>query len=283
MTALLELHDVRKSYGTRRAVDGLSLTVNRGEVVALLGANGAGKTTTLEIALGLRKADSGEVRLHARPVGVTPQETGMPNNLRVREIAGFVAKHYDTRPDVDAILAPFGLEAFANRQAGGLSGGELRKLALALAFAPKPELVILDEPTTGLDIESRRNVWSYVRAYVSGGGTVLLTTHHMEEAEALASRVCVMGAGRIVHDAPPSGIRRMVGTRRLTYAGEPFDPSTFGIDATVVCDEGRVTIAARDTDALVRAMVTNGIVFADLCVLDATLEDAVVTLTEVRR
>lgn len=280
MNALLELQNVCKSYGARRALDGLSLQIRKGEVVALLGANGAGKTTALEIALGLRHADSGLVNLAAGSVGVTPQETGMPPTLRVGEIAGFVAQHYLKRYSLHEILEPFGLSAFAKRQAGGLSGGELRRLALAIAFAGKPELVVLDEPTTGLDIESRRSAWRYIRSYVADGGTVLLTTHHMDEAEALAGRICVISAGRIVHDGTPEQIRRTVGARRLVYTGDPFDPSAFGIDAQVECSGSRVVIVTADTDDVLRAMVRSGLRFSDLSVADASLEDAVLTLGE---
>ncbi len=142
---------------------------------------------------------------------------------------------------------------------------------------------MLDEPTTGLDIEARRNVWAFVRAYAEGGGTVLLTTHHMEEAEALASRILVMSAGSIVRDGTPAQIRRTVTTRRLSYAGRPFEPSAFGIDGTVQQDDGRVIITTADTDALLRAMVRNDIAFTDLSVTGASLEDAVLSLTGVSK
>ena len=280
MKPILQLEHVRKVYGSHVAVDDLSLEVRRGEIVALLGANGAGKTTTLDILLGLRRPQSGMVRLHARTVGVTPQETGMPSNLRVSEIADFVVQHYPDQAQSDAVLDAFGLTPMRRRQAGGLSGGELRRLALALAFVGAPEFAVLDEPTTSLDIESRRAVWAYVRDYSRRGGTVLMTTHHMEEAEALASRILVMSAGRIVRDGTPAQIRRTVTTRRVVYAGAPFDPSAFGIDAVVEMLDGRVTVSTTDTDALVRAMVRNDIPFSDLCVIDASLEDAVLSLTE---
>ena len=276
---IVELDHIRKSYGAHVAVDDVSLDVRRGEVLALLGANGAGKTTTLEILLGLRHADAGRVRMHAKSVGVTPQETGMPPTLRVREIVEFVRAHYARPEPAELILEAFGLRQLARRQTGGLSGGELRRLALALAFAGRPEFVVLDEPTTGLDIESRRSVWAYVAAYAREGGTVLLTTHHMEEAEALAGRILVMSAGRIVRDGTPAQIRRTVAARRVVYAGPPFDPAAFGIDAIVEHANSKVTITTADTDALLRAMVRNDIAFADLSVSDASLEDAVLSLT----
>jgi ABC-2 type transport system ATP-binding protein len=276
---ILELAHIRKTYGSHAAVDDLSLSVQRGEVLALLGPNGAGKTTTLDIALGLRHANSGEVGMHAASIGVTPQETGMPETLRVCEIVDFVGDQYTGRATTKSILENFGMADLAKRQAGGLSGGQMRRLALALAFVGEPELVVLDEPTTSLDVEARRSVWAYVQEYARSGGTVLLTTHHMEEAEALASRIAVMSAGRIVREGTPAQIRSTLTARHIAYTGDPFDPATFGIDAVVESDGSRVRITATDTDDVLRVMVRNDIVFSDLSVSDGSLEDAVLSLT----
>ena len=277
------VEQIRKSYGTHAAVDGVSLQVRRGETVALLGANGAGKTTTLEILLGLRSADSGTIMMNAASVGVTPQQSGMPENLRVCEIVDFVAAQYGVPSPGVEILEPFGLQDLRRRQTGGLSGGELRRLSLALTFTGKPEFVVLDEPTTGLDIESRRQVWDFVREYAGAGGTVLLTTHHMEEAETLASRIVVMNAGRIVREGTPEQVRSTVSVRRMSYVGAPFDPSAFGIDAAVECSGSRVIVTTAQTDELVRALVSTGVAFSDLTVSAASLEDAVLSLAGAAR
>jgi ABC-2 type transport system ATP-binding protein len=276
---IAELEHVSKLYGAHAAVNDLSLHIERGEVLALLGPNGAGKTTTLDMLLGLRKPTSGRVIMRAKSTGVTPQETGLPSNLRVREIVDFVAAHYAAPTKTADILAKFESSGLAARQAGGLSGGEMRRVAVALAFTGNPELVVLDEPTTGLDIEARRSVWTYVREYAHGGGTVLLTTHHMEEAEALATRVAIMSNGRIVRDGSPEQIRRTVTARRIVYTGEPFDPAAFGIDALLESSGSRVAITTSNTDDLLRAMVRGDIAFRDLSISDASLEDAVLTLT----
>jgi ABC-2 type transport system ATP-binding protein len=200
---------VTKRFGATCALDAVTFEVRAGEVLALLGPNGAGKTTALSLLLGLRRPDAGSVDLFGRnprspparsAVGVTPQEDGFPPTLRIREIVDLVSAHFADPIPRDEVLDRFGLRPLARRQAGGLSGGERRRLSVALAFVGRPRLLVLDEPTAGLDVASRRAVWSEVAAYAAGSGTVLLTTHHLEEAEALASRVVVLSAGRVVAD-----------------------------------------------------------------------------------
>jgi ABC-2 type transport system ATP-binding protein len=207
------LRGVTKRFGDVLALDGVEIELRRAEVLALLGPNGAGKTTALSLMLGLRRADVGRVELFGadprRPasraaVGVTPQETGFPPTLRVGEIADLVRAHYAAPAGTGELLDRFGLAHCARRQVGGLSGGERRRLAVALAFAGRPLAVFLDEPTTGLDVEARRSVWAELQAYSSGGGTILLTTHYLEEAEALASRVVLLARGRIAGEGSPA-------------------------------------------------------------------------------
>ena len=200
------LRGVTKRFGAVVALDQVDLELRGGEVLALLGPNGAGKTTALSLMLGLRRPDVGEVELFgADPrhsssraaVGVTPQDASFPPTLRVREIADLVRAHYAAPVSTTDLLARFGLVECQRRQAGGLSGGERRRLSVALAFAGRPLAVFMDEPTTGLDVEARRAVWSELEAYAASGGTILLTTHYLEEAEALASRVVLLSRGRI--------------------------------------------------------------------------------------
>jgi ABC-2 type transport system ATP-binding protein len=198
------LAGVSKSFRTTRALDGLDLAVEEGEILALLGPNGAGKTTAIRVLLGLRRPDAGSARLFGldptqadarRRVGCTPQETSFPGTLRVRELVDLVRAHYPAPLPYGELAARFDLDGLGRRQVGGLSGGERRRLACALAFAGDPDLVVLDEPSTGLDVESRRHLWQTIR---DERRTTLLTTHYLEEAAALATRVAVIHAGRIV-------------------------------------------------------------------------------------
>jgi ABC-2 type transport system ATP-binding protein len=268
---ILRLEDVVKSYGEVRALDGLSFALERNEIVALLGPNGAGKTTALEIALGLRRPDAGNVALFGgspqsvavrRRLGVTPQESGFPDMLRVDEILGFVAQHYPAPASLAQTLAEFGLDALRKRRAGTLSGGESRRLALALAFVGDPELVVLDEPTVGLDVQSRRRLWDVVRDEARGR-SILFTTHYLEEAQALASRILVVDRGRLLFDGDAQTLRERVGNKRLTYLGK----------------DGPVVVTASDTDAYVRELVSSGVPFSDLEISKPSLEEAFLSLT----
>jgi ABC-2 type transport system ATP-binding protein len=258
---ILQFEDVRKSYGTVRALDGVSFGVDPGEIVAVLGPNGAGKTSALEIALGLRKADSGSVRLTCE-VAATPQESGFPETLTVREILDFARGHYAKACDAAETLERFGLSELANRRAGMLSGGESRRLALALAFCGQTPLVILDEPTTGLDVESRRRLWDVVRAGARRR-SILFTTHYLEEAEALATRIVLFDRGTVRFDGTPATLRSQLGGRRVSYVGS----------------DGPVAIVAPDADAYVRALVRDGVAFADLEIARPTLEEAFLSMT----
>jgi ABC-2 type transport system ATP-binding protein len=207
VTTAAALRRVTKRFGETTALDAVDLEIAAGEVVALLGPNGAGKTTALSILLGLRRPDSGRAELFGcdprRPsartaIGVTPQDGGFPLTLRVGEVVDLVRAHFPHPAPRQELLERFGLADIARRQTGGLSGGERRRLSVALAFAGRPQAVFLDEPTTGLDIEARRAAWREVGRFAGEGGTVLLTTHYLEEAEALASRIVLIARGRIV-------------------------------------------------------------------------------------
>ena len=211
----LRVRGLVKRYGGRAVVDGLDLEVAQGEVFALLGPNGAGKTTTIEILEGVRKRDQGDVRVlgedpagagrawRAR-IGVVSQGEGTAQELTVREMLDhFAGYHATPRPTAD-LVAAVGLEEKAGTRVGRLSGGQRRRLAVALGVQGRPELVFLDEPTTGMDPVARRQFWELIRGLRADGTTVLLTTHYLDEAAELADRVGVVADGRLVEVAPPA-------------------------------------------------------------------------------
>ncbi|WP_049556298.1 ABC transporter ATP-binding protein [Nonomuraea sp. SBT364] len=278
--------EATRRYGDVLALDRVSLDIGAGELVGLLGPNGAGKSTLMNLLVGLRRPTSGTVELFGgspsdpavrRGIGVTPQETGLPESLRVGEIVDFVSAHFPERYGTAELLARVGLGDLVRRQVGGLSGGQRRRLAVALAFAGRPRLVFLDEPTTGLDVEARRTLWEGIRSFHADGGTVVLTSHYLEEIEALAQRVVVIGRGRVLADGTVREVRDVVGVRRVSFAA-PAVPDLPGILRSSV-EDGRVHLLTTDSDLLVTELVRAGTAFADLEVRPTSLEEAFITIT----
>jgi ABC-2 type transport system ATP-binding protein len=281
-----ELRGIHKSYGTVEALRGVDLQLHPGELVALLGPNGAGKTSAVSILLGQRRPNAGSAWLFGRdptlpaarrPVGVTLQESGFPDNLTVREVVDLVRVHYPEPAPTRELLDRFGLEEVAGRRAGGLSGGQTRRLAVALAFAGRPQAVVLDEPTTGLDVEARHRLWELVRGFVADDGAVLLTTHYLEEAQALASRVVVIADGQIIAQGSVDDIAARTGLSRV-HLQAPALPELPGV-SHVEANNGAYTLYTADPDGLVRALTLNGVAFSGLRVERASLEEAFLHLT----
>jgi ABC-2 type transport system ATP-binding protein len=277
--------DATRRYGDALALAGVNLEIRAGEVVGLLGPNGAGKSTLLNLLVGLRRPSSGLVELfggdprdasNRARIGVTPQETGLPSTLRVGECVDYVAAHFPDPIDRTELLGRFGLDTLVRRQTGGLSGGQKRRLAVALAFVGRPRLVFLDEPTTGLDVEARRALWDSIRGFHADGGTVLLTSHYLEEVEALAQRVVVLGSGRVLADDTVDAVRGLVRVHRvsLTAATVPRLP---GVVSTEEAD-GRIHLLTTDADELVRDLVRCGAAFSGLEIRPTTLEEAFLAL-----
>jgi len=211
----IEVRGLRKSYGSLEAVRGIDLSVVRGEVFAMLGPNGAGKTTTVEILEGYRSRSSGEVRVLGHDparrerdlmsrMGIVLQQSGVQQYLTVREVVAMYAGYYPHPRDVDEVIELVGLADAANRRILQLSGGQHRRVDVALALAGDPELLFLDEPTTGFDPSARRQAWDTVRSLAGLGKTVFLTTHFMDEAQALADRVAIIARGQIVALGSPN-------------------------------------------------------------------------------
>jgi ABC-2 type transport system ATP-binding protein len=289
MEILARTVEATRRYGPVIALDEVSLEVPAGQLLGLLGPNGAGKTTLLQLLAGLRRPTSGTVELFGgdprdafrrRRLGSTPQETGLPSTLRVREVVDFVAGHFADPVPTAELLEEFGLTGLERRQTGGLSGGQKRRLAVALAFVGRPDLVLLDEPTTGLDVEARHALWNAVRRYHDGGGTVVLTSHYLEEVEALAERVVVVDAGRIRANGTLAEVRSLVPARRvrLRALDLPELPELAGVER-ISRNGDWYELWTADSDALVRELVNTDVPFRDLEVVTASLEEAFLVLT----
>jgi len=223
VSAIVSVRELRKRYGEIQAVDGVSFEVQQGEVFALLGPNGAGKTTTVEILEGLRSADSGTaivagVDVAKDPagvkerIGVQLQQSTFPENFLTKEIVDLFAIFYRRRVDAMALLRAVGLEDRAKQRSEKLSGGQRQRLSIAVAMVNEPQVLFLDEPTTGLDPQARRNLWELIRDIRKRGTTVFLTTHYLDEAEVLCDRVAIMDSGKIIAlDSPRALITQLLG------------------------------------------------------------------------
>ena len=285
-----ELQGVRKRYGGTQALDGLDLALHAGRVTALLGANGAGKSTAVHLLLGLLAADAGAVRVFGRPAssrtarlgtGAMLQGAGLPDRLRVGELLALVRSYYpDPRSTADCV-ALAGLDGLLDRPYRALSGGQQRRVQFALALCGRPRLLCLDEPTTGLDIEARQALWAAVRELVAEGCGVLLTTHYLEEAEALSDHVVVVDAGRKLAEGSVAAVRGLVAQRRIRCVSTQ--------DAAAVAAWPGVREVRREGDALrlvadaaepvVRRLLDEDAALHDLEVHRAGLADAFLALT----
>lgn len=237
MSAAIEVRDLVKSYGDTRAVDGLSFSVEEGEVFAILGPNGAGKSTTVEILEGHRSRTAGEVSvLGVDPgtagssfrdrLGIVLQSAGIDRELTVREVLEYYRTAYSRPRDVDELIGLVELVEKADERVGTLSGGQQRRVDLALGLIGDPDLIFLDEPTTGFDPAARRRSWELIRNLTSLGRTVVLTTHYLDEAENLADRVAVLAGGRIVAEGSPAALRDSLGEgTRISFELPAVDES----------------------------------------------------------
>ncbi|MFN3703441.1 ABC transporter ATP-binding protein [Thermomonas sp.] len=285
-----ELEGARKRYGGTQALDGLDLALHAGRVTALLGANGAGKSTAVHLLLGLLAADAGAVQVFGRPAssrtarlgtGAMLQSAGLPDRLRVGELLALVRSYYpDPRSTADCV-ALAGLDGLLERPYRALSGGQQRRVQFALALCGRPRLLCLDEPTTGLDIEARQTLWAAVRELVGEGCGILLTTHYLEEAEALSDHVVVVDAGRKLVEGSVAAIRGHVAQRRIRCVT--------ALEADAVAAWPGVRSARREGDALqvvadaaepvVRRLLDADASLHDLEVQRAGLADAFLALT----
>jgi len=292
--AAVFVRGLRKAYGAVSAVDGVDLEISRGEVFALLGPNGAGKTTTVEILEGYRHRDEGQVtvlgydpareRASLKPrIGIVLQSTGVDRYLTVAETLTMYADFYPHPRSPREVIDLVGLGAKANARVTTLSGGQQRRLDVGVALVGDPELLFLDEPTTGFDPSARREAWQVVKSLAGLGKTVLLTTHYMDEAQFLADRVAVIAAGRIVAEGPPSSIGgRDRAFSRVSFRLAPgiAPPDDLQYDFS---PDGRVELVAENLTAILYRLtswaVEGGIELEELSVLRPTLEDVYLELT----
>ena len=286
MTTLASLDRVTRTFGSVTAVDDVSLDITEGEMLGLLGPNGAGKTTVISLLQGRRRPTTGTVTLFGgspadvasrRYLGSTPQETALPDTLRVGEVIDFVGAHFADRRATAGLAEEFGVAEFLKRQVGSLSGGQKRRLSVALAFVGNPRLVLLDEPTTGLDVDARHSLWAVLRRQHELGTTVVVTSHYLEEIEALAQRVVVMAGGRVVADDSLTGILGRAGQRIVRLRSD--EPDRIAALPGVTRREAD-TYVVQDSDAFLVELVRSGIGFHDLTVRGASLEEAFLSLTE---
>jgi ABC-2 type transport system ATP-binding protein len=291
----IELRGLRKTYRTAKgpieAVRGIDVRVAPGETVALLGPNGAGKSTTIDMLLGLTPPDGGTVSVLGRPpqdavasglVGAMLQTGQLIRDLTVRELVTMFAALYPRPLAVDEALALAGLEGLAAQRTQKLSGGETQRARFALALVTNPELLVLDEPTVAMDVESRHAFWSAMREFASRGKTILFATHYLEEADANADRIVLMATGHVVVDGPPTAVKARVGTRTIR-ATLPDAPETELAALPGVTGATRhgdsVALVCSDSDAALRALLGRYDAARDVEVAGAGLEEAFLELT----
>ena len=284
------LTNITKRYGTTVALDGLSLSLHPGEVVALLGPNGAGKSTAIKLLLGLIAPASGTSRVFGSDpreattrtrVGAMLQVARVTETLRVRDHLDLFRSYYPRPLPVAEILRIAQLQGIEDRFFSQLSGGQKQRVLFALALCGNPDLIFLDEPTVGMDIEARRALWGQIRTLSAQGKTVLLTTHYLEEADALAHRVIVINKGRVISEGTPAEIKRNSGGRRIrcqTRLSQEFLHRLPGV-TSVEFNEGAVVVTTTDAETVIREMLLRDETLSGLEIASPALEDAFLALT----
>ncbi|MFE9451275.1 ABC transporter ATP-binding protein [Streptomyces sp. NPDC006739] len=298
MPSVIEVTDLRKAYGGRTVVDGLSFAVEEGEIFGILGPNGAGKTTTVECVEGLRVPDAGRVRVTgldpvadhedlARVLGAQLQQSELQAKLTVREALELYAALYSRPADWRVLAERLGLTDRLSTRFGKLSGGQKQRLFIALALVGNPRIVVLDELTTGLDPRARRDTWQLIEDIRAQGVTVLLVTHFMEEAQRLCDRIAVIDKGRVAAlDTPAGLIRRSAGATVISFTPsvplDDHDLAALPALASIEHKDGRITLSGTDetVNAVITLLARHRVTAHQLRVLDATLDDAFLDLTK---
>jgi ABC-2 type transport system ATP-binding protein len=288
---VVSFENVSKHYGSLKAVDGLSLELRGGETVALLGPNGAGKSTSLDMLLALRKPTSGKIRMfgsdpyHAiksGKVGAMLQSGGLMPEVTVRELVTLVAGLHPRPVPVDTTLRRAGVEEVANQRVDRLSGGQTQRVRFALAIAGESDLIVLDEPTTAMDVETRQRFWAQMKAEVAEGKTLLFATHYLEEADQAADRILVINRGRLLADGTPAEIKSRAGAKQLSFRLENIrEPFLLGLPGLVSLDvRGDVVhVQSSDSDKTLYAVLDAGYRPSEIEVSGLGLEQAFLAIT----
>lgn len=285
------LEGVNKNYGEIQALKGVNFRVRAGEVVALLGPNGAGKTTAVKLLLGLLQPNAGKVRVlggdptnpeNRMRTGAMLQVGRVPETLRVREHIDLFSSYYQNPMPAAAVLAAAGLENLSQRKFGDLSGGQRQRVLFALAICGNPDLLFLDEPTVGLDVEARRMLWEEIRQLVGRGKTVLLTTHYLQEADALADRVAVINKGEIIAEGSPAEIKAQTAGKRIRCITSLAIDALRQIPGVTEVKEDREAfeIHTPEAESVVRELLARDADLSGLEVSAAGLEEAFLALTQ---
>jgi ABC-2 type transport system ATP-binding protein len=288
---VVSFEEVSKVYGHVRAVDGLSLSLHRGETVAFLGPNGAGKSTSLEMLLALRNPTSGRIRVLGRDpytgvksgrVGAMLQSGGLMPELTVRELVGLVAGFHPRPLPVGQTLNRAGVADIADRRVDKLSGGQAQRVRFALAIVGESDLIVLDEPTTAMDVESRQMFWANMKAEVAEGRTLLFATHYLEEADQAADRILVINKGRLLADGTPAEIKARAGAKRISFRSDRLDEAfLLGLPALVNLEirHDLVQIQSADSDRTLYALLDGGYRPREIEVSSLGLEQAFLAIT----
>lgn len=286
--AAIQANGLSKRFGSIRALTDFSLTVPPGEALGLIGTNGAGKTTALKLLQGIRKPDAGQGWIFGQPigsiaarahVGITPQNADFPEQMTPREVLAYASAYYERPKPMSELIDAFGLAGLIDRHMGGFSGGESRRVALALAFVGNPRLVFADEPTAGLDTDGQDMFCTYARAYADAGGSLLLTSHHWDEIEQICDRIVMIDQGRQIIDGTLDAIRTRAGHNRVSFRLADASQLPAWANEHFELADGCWQAVATDSDVLVRRIIEElpAIIF-DLKVVPLDLKETVAQL-----
>ncbi|RWS42318.1 ABC transporter ATP-binding protein [Bacillus mycoides] len=287
MEKIIEVNGVSKTFKHKKAVNNVSFHVNKGQIVALLGPNGAGKTTTISMMLGLKDPTEGNISIFGKSpkhrevrnsLGAMLQEVSVIDSITVEEAIELFRSYYTNPVEKETLLQVSNLEPERKQRCEKLSGGQKRRLNFALALAGNPDLLFLDEPTVGMDITSRKTFWETIRKLASEGKTIILTTHYLEEADALADRILLFANGKIIADGTPDEMKATISRKTISFYSKEKIPKSLLKElphvTEVQSNEGRFTLTTEDTDATLQAIYQRNLPVTDVSVERGSLDEA---------